>query len=89
MYRCVFASTSAALLLLQKVASYLKLARIHNMVPSMLLVVVGAWVSLSTTNRHARTSSAHPLLLPSHAGATAAGQHTLATRPDRIKRAIQ
>lgn len=27
-----------------KVTSYLKLARIHNMVPSMLLVVVGAWV---------------------------------------------
>jgi hypothetical protein len=29
----------------QKLVSYLKLARIHNMVPSMLLVVVGAWVS--------------------------------------------
>jgi hypothetical protein len=29
---------------LQKMSSYLKLARIHNMVPSMLLVVVGAWV---------------------------------------------
>lgn len=30
---------------LQTLATYLKLARIHNMVPSMLLVVVGAWVS--------------------------------------------
>jgi hypothetical protein len=29
----------------QSMATYLKLARIHNMVPSMLLVVVGAWVS--------------------------------------------
>lgn len=31
----------------QKLVSYLKLARIHNMVPSMLLVVVGAWVSVA------------------------------------------
>lgn len=30
----------------QKMESYLKLARIHNMIPSMLLVVVGAWVSV-------------------------------------------
>jgi uncharacterized membrane protein YqgA involved in biofilm formation len=33
---------------LQKMSDYLKLARIHNMIPSMLLVVVGAWVRLET-----------------------------------------
>lgn len=39
----------------KKMSSYLKLARIHNMVPSMLLVVVGAWAgaghSLSAVQR--------------------------------------
>jgi hypothetical protein len=29
----------------QRLSTYLKLARIHNLVPSVILVVVGAWVS--------------------------------------------
>lgn len=33
---------------MQKMSDFLKLARIHNMIPSMLLVVVGAWVRPKT-----------------------------------------
>lgn len=32
-------------ILQEKLSMYMKLARIHNLVPSIILVVVGAWVS--------------------------------------------
>lgn len=38
-------ATSFLLLLAQKFSTYMKLARIHNLVPSVILVMVGAWVS--------------------------------------------
>lgn len=39
----------------QRLATYMKLARIHNLAPSITLVMVGAWVSQARNTHHGST----------------------------------